>query len=125
MYAKLNTSLLTVLVPLVTALLVSVPKNHIALGEAVTFTWDFTPNVDPTTFSLALINQDQNTKYVLSDNIDSTTEQVTFAMPIFIPVGDNYIFEASRVFETIGIIHIGPGDASLTNAGAPPTVPTP
>jgi hypothetical protein len=116
--------LLSLVVPLVSALTILTPTNP-TTGGNVTIKWT-TDASDPgtfSTFSFELINAAFNDAFAIANNVDPSLNQLTLTLPV-VPVGDGYTLQAvnigniSDVFASTGDFAVGASTASVISASS-------
>ncbi|KAF9476927.1 hypothetical protein BDN70DRAFT_896937 [Pholiota conissans] len=119
MFSKL--SLLSLVLPLVSGLVLEIPKNP-TTGGSVTIHWT-NEQGDPSTWSFELINTAFNDAFAIANNVDPSPSALTLTLPI-IPVGDGYTLQAvnigniSDVFASTGDFAVGAATTSLSSTAS-------
>jgi len=117
-------SLLTVVAPLVSGLVLQTPENPTS-GGTVTIKWT-NQQGDPDTWSFELVNPSFNNAFAIANNVDPASNSITLTLPI-IPVGDGYTLEAvnigniTDVFASTGDFAVGATTTSSTSAASSST----
>ncbi|KJA28332.1 hypothetical protein HYPSUDRAFT_33684 [Hypholoma sublateritium FD-334 SS-4] len=125
MFFKL--SLVALVAPLVSGLVLQVPQNPTS-GGTVTISWT-NQQGDPSTWSFELTNESFNNAFAVANNVDPSLNSITITLPV-VPIGDGYTLEAvnigniSDVFASTGDFSIANGTSTSTSSATSSTAST-